>query len=226
MTKISIGEHEVSGEFGEYTQIIYGKERLKNKIAIEIGFGKTMKTYWIPDDLFSYKYQSVEKEEESLGKNLLQLGVLAIGGATAVSAADSKGGSRGAKGAVAAGLGGAALRMNTKSKNIYILVHFQFKNRKILSVEMKNKKWKKFDKEYCVVNFPKYEIETQQQKEAVTSQIDLIRENYQNLEPSEQTEATNQLKALSSQLPELDKTLERRRKLATKRNVTLQLESS
>ena len=234
MANIIILKQKVSGEFEGNTNISIGNKKT-NQIEIKIGggvFSKPDGEYSIPRDLLSYTYEAIEKEEESLTKNLIKLGSIAAGAATAVGAAqvDNRGGDKGgtkmALGATAGLLGAAGLRMDTKSKNIYILVNLQFNDKKILSLEMKDKEWRKFDEDYSVITFPEFELETQRQKEAVNNQIEAIREQYSTLGPSEQTEANNILKTLSPQVKALDSILDQRKKLAIKRKVPLQLESS
>ena len=216
---------QVSGEFEDQVTIDYNQKKT-NKIQLKIGggfFKKPVAIYTLPDDIISYTYEPSEREEESLGKGLLKLGLMAATGEMTSSAfKDGKSGS----GAGAAVLGAATLRMGTTSKNTYINVTLQFKDKRILCIEFSSKDWNKFDTDMCVITFPSYEKDTVNQINAVNQQIDEIRNSFGDISKEEQKEATATLASLGKMLPTLSTTLEERRKIAIKRKVPMLLEDN
>lgn len=217
----------VTGGFEATTKISLENKKT-NQIEIEIGggmFSKPEAKYQIPEELSSYTFEAIEKEEESVAKLLLSLGGAVVGGVGAVASYNDSSKSdtmklatTGAYGAMAAG----AVRMNTKSLRTKVLVNLQFTDQRILCLEMTAKEWKKFDEDYCIVNFLKYQQETEEQKEALSSQIQLIRDNFSQLPATDQRDAGKQINGLLKQLPALDKDLERRKKIAQKRKIPVE----
>lgn len=223
MSILIVSKSEVGGEFQDTITIDY-KQKKTNKIELKIGgglFKKPVAKFNLPDDMISYTYEYSEKEEASLGKSILQLGLLAATGEMTSSAIKSgKGGSG------AALLGAATARMGTTSTNSYMDVTIQFKDKRILCMEFTGKDWNKFDTDLCIVNFPSYEKETQKQINAVNEQIDEIRNSFSDIPKENQKEATATLASLGKSLPTLTTLLEERRKLAIKRKVPMLLENN
>lgn len=216
---------QVSGEFEDQVTIDYNQKKT-NKIQLKIGggiFKKPVATYTLPDDMISYTYEPSEREEESLGKGLLKLGLAAATGEMTSNAFKS---GKSGSGAGAALLGAATVRMGTTSKNTYVNVTLQFNDKRILCIEFSGKDWNKFDTDMCVITFPSYEKETTKQINAVNEQMEEIRNSFGDLPKEEQKEATATLASLGKMLPTLSDSLEERRKIAIKRKVPMLLENN
>lgn len=222
MTELIVPKEKVGGEFSDKISIEYNQKKT-NKILLKIGggfFTKPLATYTLPDDYEYYTFEYNEEEETSLGKSLLKLGLLAATGEMAAGAAKS-----GKGGGAAALLGAATVRMGTTSKKASVSVNLQFNDKKILSMVLPYKDWKKFDDDFSVINFPNFEGNCIKSIEEVNQQIEEIRNSFPEMSKEEKATATETLSRLGKYEAQLEKEIEKARKKALKRKVPIMLET-
>lgn len=203
---IEISHTQVSGDFSQKVAIY--NDPKENILLLSAGSD----TYQLPKDLSSWSYQTIERDEENIGLQLVKLGLGAAAGGLTAKALDGRGKTF-LEGAAAAVLGATSLRIDTIETNQYVLVNLQFNDKKILSLELNGDQWMKFDEYQSLTNFSEYEQETNAQKSQISEWIEDLRSKYMSLEPAEQAEASELLSNLSLRLTDIDKVFDHRKQI-------------